>query len=220
MATASQPPQVSPPPLFPPPRSGSNLIPIALLIVGLIVVLSVVAIWGGVRFLERGVKIHVTDRGDDRKQVSIKTPFGGLEVNKNGGVSEASLGLPLYPGATRAPGEDSASVSLAFPGANGLHVVAGKFDTSDSFDKVRGFYQDRLTALAGPLTWEASIDSHRHEDDLENGEMGCFWGVDNDGKTVFKIKQKGEERVVALMSVASGTRIELVRVAKSSGEAN
>jgi len=220
MATASQPPQLSPSSVSRPPRASSNLVPIALLIVALIVLLSVIAIWGGVRFLEHGVKIHVADRGENSKEVSIKTPFGGLEVNKNAGVSEASLGLPLYPGATRAQDEDSASVSLDFAGANGLHIVAGKFDTSDSLDKVRGFYQNRLSALAGPLTWEARIDSHRHDDDLDSSEAGSFWGVDDDGKTVFKIKRKGEERVVALKSQDGGTRIELVRIAKSSDEAN
>ncbi|HEY6292406.1 MAG TPA: hypothetical protein VI455_12725 [Terriglobia bacterium] len=220
MATASQPPQLSQPPLSPPPRSGSNIVAIALLTVGLIVLLSVVAIWGGVRFLERGVRVHVNDLGADRKEVSIKTPFGGIEVNKNGGVSEASLGLPFYPAAKRAQDEDSASVSLAFPGKNGLQIVVGKFDSPDSLDKVRDFYQDRLTAQEGPFTRKAKIESNTDAHDLDSGEMGNFWGLGEDGKTIFRMKRKGEERVVALKSESDGTRIELVRIGKSSGEAN
>ena len=218
MATVPHPPQ---PPLPPaPPRSASNIVAIVLLSVGLIVLLSVVAIWAGVRFLERGIKVHVSDGDESKKEVSISTPFGGLQVHKNGGVDEASLGLPIYPGARQVKGEDSASVSLAFGSSNRLRIIAGKFETPDSLAAVRDFYRNHLTAQDGSFIDKGNIDSGHDDFDLESGEMGNFVGFDNDGKTVFKIKQKGEVRVVALKSDSGGTRVELVRVGKGSGEAN
>lgn len=216
MATTPQPPQAyqtpAPPP---PPRPRSNTVGIILLILGMIVLLSGLAIWGGIRFLTHSLKVHVNDEGGNRKEVSIKTPFGSIEANKNGGVSEAALSLPIYPGARQAKDEDSASVSLGFPGSNSFRIVAGKFDTPDSFDKVRDFYQKQLTEQDGTFRKTDHINS---DTNLDGGEMGNFIGVDNEGKTVFKIKLKDDMRVVALRERDGGTRIELVRVRKGGGE--
>ena len=221
MPTIPQPPTPPQPPLPPsPPRRASNIVAIVLLSVGLIILLSVVAIWAGVRFIERGVKVHVSDSGDNKKEVSIKTPFGGLEVNKSGSITEASLGLPIYPGARQLKDDDSATVDLSLGGSNRLRVVAGKFESSDPLDKVRDFYQCRLTAQDCSFTERAKIDSGHGDFDLDTGETGNFVGTDDEGKTVFKIKRKGEVRVVALKSDSNGTRVELVRVGKGSGEAN
>lgn len=218
MATIPQPPQPPIPPA--PPRSASNVVAIVLLSVGLVVLLSVVAIWAGVRFLERSVKVHVADAGGDKKEVSISTPFGGLEVNKNGGVTETSLGLPIYPGAKPVKDQDSATVSLAIGGSNKFRIVAGKFETPDSLSKVRDFYQGRLTAQDGPFTKRSKVDSGHDDFDLDSGEMGNFVGFDDEGKTVFKIKRKGQIQVAAITSDSDGTRVELVRVGKGRDEAN
>jgi hypothetical protein len=215
MGMVPQPTQSPLPPA--PPRSSSNVLAIALLVLGLIILLSGIALWGGLRFLTRAVKVHVSD-GADRKEVSIKTPFGGIEVNKGAEVTAANLGLPIYPGAKPLTDDGSASVSLGLPGENSLHIVAAKFETSDSFAKVRDFYQNRLTATVGPFTKKGKIDSDH--DELDKGEMGNFFGVDSDGKTVFKIKRQDDERVAALKDEWGSTRIELVRVRKNSGEAN
>jgi len=218
MATTPQsPPSFQSPPPPPPPRS--NTLGIILLILGMIVLLSGLAVWGGIHFLARSFRVQVHDHGSDRKQVSIKTPFGSIEANKNGSVSEAALTLPIYPGARQAKDEDSASVSLGFPGSHALRIVAGKFDTGDSFEKVRDFYQDRLSAQHGPFTRTNRIDSNT---ELDSGEMGNFEGVDDHGKTIFKMKLKDDLRVVALQANGEGgTRIELVRVSKGGGgEAN
>lgn len=218
MATTPQPPQAFSPPAPPsPPPSRSNTLGIILLILGMIVLLSGLAIWGGIRFLTHGLKVQVNDQGGDRKQVSIKTPFGSIEANKNGAVTETALSLPIYPGAHQARDEDSASVSLGFPGSHALRIAAGKFDTADSFDKVRDFYQNRLTAEDGPFTKTDHVNS---DTNLDGGDMGNFVGVDNDGKTVFKVKLKDDLRVVALKERDGGTRIELVRVSKGGGEPN
>jgi hypothetical protein len=215
---ASPAPLTQPPP--PPPRKGSNILAIALLSLGLIVVLCVVAIWAGVRLIQRGVKVHVSDAGGEKKEVSISTPFGGLQVNKNGSISEASLGLPIYPGAKPVKDDDSATMSLAFGGSNKFRIAAGKFETADSLSKVHDFYQARLTAQDGQFQESSNIDSGHDNLDLDNVDSGNFTGVDHEGKTVFKIKRKGDIRIVALKSDLAGTRVELVRVGKGSEEAN
>jgi hypothetical protein len=215
--TTPQPPQAPQPPLQPSaPPQGSNMLPIVLLALGLIILLSGIAIWGGLHFLAHGVKVRV-NQGVDGKEVTIKTPFGGVEVNKNAEVNETSLGLPIYPEAKPVKDDHSATVSLGLPGKTRLRIVAGKFETDDSLEKVRDFYQNRLTAQDGPFTKAARIDSGH---DLDGKDTGNFMGVDEDGRMVFKLKQKGDERVVALERESDRTRIELVRVSKSTEEPN
>src|SRR6266567_1121688 len=73
MGSAPQPPI---PPAAPvPPRSGSNVLAIVLLSLALIVVVSALAVWIGLRFLTHNVQVHVNQDGGARQEVSIKTLF-------------------------------------------------------------------------------------------------------------------------------------------------
>jgi hypothetical protein len=184
MSTLPQHPQPPAPPV--PARRSSNILAIVLLLLALIVVVSGIVIWGGLRYLARGVQVHVNE-AKSGKQVSVQTPIGSFQVNKD--VNEAQLGLPIYPGATRLKDEDSAAINMNFGGDEGVHVVVAKFETRDDLDKVRSFYQDRV-----------------------GGDVTKFTEKDNEGKTVFEMKRKNQERIVALKSTGGGTRIELVRV--------
>lgn len=184
MSTTPHPPQPPTPPA--PARPSSNIVAIVLLLLALIVVVSGLVVWGGLRYLARGVQVHVSE-AKNGKQVSIQTPVGSLEVKKE--VNEAQLGLPVYPGATRVKDEDSAAISMDFGGEQGVHLVVAKFESTDDLDKVRSFYQDQV-----------------------GGEVTKITEKDREGKTVFEIKHKGQERIIALKSIGAGTRIELVRV--------
>ena len=189
-------PQAPQPPVPPqPPRTGSHLLAIALLALGLIICVSVMTIWVGLRIISRGVSVNVDERGSGAKQVSIKTPVGSLEVAKE--VNEARLGLPIYPGATQVKDDSSATVNLAFGQEASLQVLAAKFQTSDELATVRDFYKQRL-----------------------GSEVTKFVERSPEGKTVFEIKKSGQEKIVALQSQASGTRIELVRVTHGPRESN
>jgi hypothetical protein len=181
MSTIPHPPQ--------PPaqaRPSSNIVAIVLLVLALVVVVSGIVVWGGLRYLARGVQVHVNE-AKSGKQVSIQTPVGSFEVKKD--VNEAQLGLPIYPGATRLKDEDSATINMNFGGEQGVHVVVAKFETTDDLDKVRSFYQDRV-----------------------GGDVTKFTEKDSEGKTVFEIKGKNQERIITLKSTGGGTRIELVHV--------
>ena len=184
MSTIPHPPQPPAPPA--PARPSSNIVAIVLLLLALIVVISGIVVWGGLRYLSRGVQVHVNE-AKDGKQVSVQTPIGSFEVKKD--VNEAQLGLPIYPGATRLKDEDSATINMSFGGEQGVHVVVAKFETTDDLDKVRSFYQDRV-----------------------GGDVTKFTEKDGEGKTVFEIKRKNQERIITLKSTGGETRIELVRV--------
>jgi len=192
MDTYPQPPSPPTPPQ--PPGARSNFVVIALLLLAVIVVVGCMGIWVGLRFLSSAVHVNVEHDGG-KKEVSIKTPLGSLEVNPD--LDEASLGLPIYPGATRQKDHDSATVSIDIANQAKVRVIAGKFETPDPLDKVQTFYHDRL-----------------------GDQVTKFKQRDETGKTVFEIKHDKQEKVVALKTSGDRTVIELVRVSQGSAEAN
>ena len=193
MSTSPLPPRPPAPPQ--PPGSRGNYVVIALLILALIVVMGGLAVWGGLHFLASAVHVQVENQGGGKKEVSVKTPFGSVEVNKD--INEASLGLPIYPGATRIKEHGSATVNLDIADEAKLHVLAGRFETPDSLDKVVAFYHDRL-----------------------GDQVTNFKDRNEEGKTVFEIKHDKQDKVVALKSSGDKTVIELVRVAEGQSDAN
>lgn len=199
MATGPQPPVPPQPPLPPSPpqapRSSSTIVAIALLFLALIVVVAGMAVWVGLRFMTNAVHVQVDQAGNGKKEVSIKTPLGSLEVNRD--LNEASLGLPIYPGATHVPDHESATVNIDIADEAKVRIVAGKFETPDSLEKVRTFYHDRL-----------------------GDQVTRYKDKDEEGKTVFEIKRDKQEKVVALKSQGDKTLIELVRVNQGKEEGN
>ena len=192
MATGPVPPRPPAPPA--PPQSRSNFVVIALLLLLLIVLIGGIGVVAGLRFLSHAVNINVQGEGA-KKEVSIQTPLGSLEVNKD--INEASLGLPIYPGATRLKDDDSATVNIDIADQTKVRVLAGKFETPDSLDKVETFYHNRLDA-----------------------QVTKFTERDPQGKTVFEIKHDKQTKVVTLHKDGDNTRIELVRVSEGQSEAN
>jgi len=177
-----------------PPRTGSHVVAIALLTLALIVLVCSLAVWMGVRFLSRSVKVQVEDSGGGNKAIAIKTPVGSLDVG--GEVDEGRLGLPVYPGATRMK-KEGAKVDIDLPGEESVRVLAAVFETPDELEKVKEFYKERL-----------------------GSEVTKFTERNHEGKTVFEIKRHGQERIVALHQVGGHTRIALARVTHGQDETN
>ncbi len=76
-------------------------------------------------------------------------------------------------------------------------MVAAKFQTADSLEKVRDFYKQRLSS-----------------------EVTKFTEKNQDGSTVFEIKRQGQEKIVAIHGAGPMTQIELVRVIHGPAETN
>jgi len=193
MATSPQPPRAPVPPL--PPRTGSNVVPIVLLILALIIVVSGLAVWTGLRYLSQSFRVQVQESGAGKKEVSIKTPIGSLEVHPE--ASDATLGLPVYPGAKPIKEDKGATVDFDFGKEATLRIVVGKFETPDPLEKVKDFYRERL-----------------------GDQVTKFTEKSPEGKTVFEMKSSQMEKVVALKSFGDGTRIELVRISHGHEEGN
>lgn len=192
MSFTPQPPR---PPLPPaPPRAPSRVLPIVLLSLALIVALSVLAVWVGLRVLSHAVRVRVDDGGGGKEEVSIKTPVGSFEAAK--GVDEAHLGLPIYPGAKQVK-DDGATLNFNFGGDTSMRLVVGKFETPDPIEKVTVFYRNRL-----------------------GNQVTKFTAKDSEGKTVLEIKHPDQEKIVALKNEGSGTHLELVHVVHSRAQAN
>ena len=110
MSTSSELPRPPAPPQ--PPRPGSRIVPIALLVLALIILVCGMAVWTGLKFLSHNVRLQVAENGAGKKEVSINTPIGSIDVRHD--IREGSLNLPLYPGANRVPDKDSASDTSRF----------------------------------------------------------------------------------------------------------
>ena len=193
MSTSPQPPRPPNPPQ--PPGRGAPIVTILLLVVALIVLACGIAVWMGVHVISHAVHVQVQEAGNGKKEVSIKTPIGSLEVHRD--VNEASLGLPIYPGASRRNDDNSATVNLNFGDKARVRILAGKFETPDALEKVRAFYHDRL-----------------------GDQVTRYKEKDEEGKTVFELKHDKQTRVVALKTAGDKTTIELVRVTEGQTEGN
>jgi len=131
-----------PPPLYRQPAvapvqpapQGSSAVKIILIVVGVIVglgLLSSMAFMFGVWRLSRAV--HVSRSGD----LVVATPNGTVSSGDGSAVSEADLGVPFYPGATRREG------GMQINSASGSMVTV-VFSTPDPVGKVVEFYKEKL----------------------------------------------------------------------------
>ena len=106
-----------------------------------------------------GCRVHVDKgaNGEDKK-VQVDTPFGGVHVNTNQ-LTASDLGLPVYPGAELANGDDekhkSADVHLGF-GEWQLRVRAVSYSTGDSRDQVSAFYKKALGRYGDVITCQGN----------------------------------------------------------------
>ncbi|HEY5162855.1 MAG TPA: hypothetical protein VII81_07550, partial [Terriglobales bacterium] len=119
-----------------------------------------------------GCSIHEQKSADNKdKKVEIKTPFGDLKVNTEVDVKET--GLPVYPGARQAARDQndskSANVNISV-GSFGLKVVAVKFESDDSPDKVLAFYRDKVKAYGGKYLECHGLDINVNAGDSDEKE--------------------------------------------------
>ena len=112
---------------------------ILIVIVGVIAMLGVV----GVFFVRQ---IHVKETGTgDRKSMNFETPLGNMSLNARKDLDPSTIGIPIYPGATKSDDRGGAELQLDAGDFHKEFDAAGAlFYTDDSVEKVREYYQEKF----------------------------------------------------------------------------
>lgn len=164
--------------------------------------------------------------GDQAKKVDIATPFGSIHVNAHD-VDPKQTGIAVYPGSTQVQkehGDDSANVNIE-SSMFGLRVVAVKFRTSDSPEKVLGYYKDQLKSYGVVLECKGHYNSGTTErvghDSREltcgHDREGVNLNVDSDG-TELKVGTTDRQHIVSVKPYAGGSEFALVYVQTRGGK--
>ena len=97
--------------------------------------------------------INVDDKDKKNQKVDIQTPFANLKVNTDE-KSRPTTAFRFIPARTCAPTEDgdnhAANVNIGAMGF-GLKVVAAEYETDDSPEKVKAFYEDKMKTFGEVL---------------------------------------------------------------------
>jgi len=127
-----------------------------------------------------------------KKEIEVKSPWGSFDAAAS--TSPGKLGLPLYPGAKllkEDAGKNTGSLhfDLSIGGKPDVQFMVGKFQTPDSLEKVRDFYEKGLGKAVIKFTEKTE-----------------------DGALLFEMKHKKGGKFVKLKRANGGTEIDLVRV--------
>lgn len=169
------------------------------------------------------INVKKDEAGQDKK-VDINTPVGGLHVSKNADVRDT--GLSVYPGAHLKQNEDngegkSANVNISTDWF-GLKVVAIEYESSDSPDKVIGYYKNELKKYGDVLECRTnSFHSNihpRHGKD-QDGTKPVTCDEDHGGNVVeLKVGTEDNQHLVAVKPDGKGSSFALVYVKTRSDE--
>ncbi len=170
-----------------------------------------------------GCSVHEEKSADNQeKKVEIKTPFGDLKVNNQADVKDT--GLPVYPGARQVPGNEhdsnSANVNISV-GDFGLRVVAVKFESDDSPDKVLAFYRGQVKEYGQGGKYlechglDIQVNSGFKGDDDDNArELTCGKHEGHGDSVELKAGTPNRQHIVSVKPKGSGSEFALVYVNK------
>ncbi len=162
--------------------------------------------------------VNVDDKDKKNGKVDIRTPIANLKVDSS--EKAADNGIPVYPGAHLRPAENgdnhSANISLGAAGF-GLKVIAAEYESNDSPEKVKSFYQDKMKKFGDVLVCNGhnggsdvhlSMDT-KHNDD-EDKKLSCS-DASGSGWEI-KAGTSDNEHLVSIEPNGSGTRFGTVLV--------
>jgi len=159
--------------------------------------------------------ISVDDKDKKNEKVDIHTPLADLKVNTNEKAATDN-GIPVYPGAHLRPAENgdnhAANVDIGAMGF-GLKVVAAEYETEDSPEKVKKFYQDKMKTFGDVLVCEGhsgGSDVHLNRKGDEDTKLSCK-GTHGEGWEI-KAGTSENEHMVSIEPHGSGTRFGTVLV--------
>lgn len=168
-----------------------------------------------------GCSVTTHDKENGKKDdVDIRTPFGSLSV-REGQTDIKETGLAQYPGAqVRKDSDDdehNANVNIS-SSLFGLKVVALKFESNDSPDKVLAFYRKDMGKYGKVVdcTGGFSLNFHRHDKDDEvtcgNSDAG------HEYKEELKVGTENNQRIIAIKPSGNGSIFSLVYVRAWEGK--
>ena len=115
------------------------LLSILIIVAGVVIMLGV----AGVMLVRQ---IHVKETGvGDHKTVSVDTPFGSAHVQPRKDLDPSSIGVPIYPGATRT--DDHWGAEFQFDSGDfhkEFDVAGALYYSNDDVDKVRQYYEQKF----------------------------------------------------------------------------
>jgi hypothetical protein len=160
-----------------------------------------------------GCSIQVSDKERDKQKVDIQTPIANLKVDTS--TQATDNGIPTYPGATpRAADKNGdnhrANVNIGGFGF-GVKVIAAEYETPDSPEKVKAFYEDKLKQFGSVLVCQGhssdnDISAHSDSDDKLTCKdaHGSGWEL--------KVGTQHNQHLVAIEPHDSGTRFGTVLI--------
>lgn len=168
-----------------------------------------------------------TSKNGSSDGVKMSTPFGGLQmkVRTNQDAAESGTGLPIYPGATLVPkgsGKDdneSADINLSF-GSMRLRVEVLSYETGDSSDQVRGFYQKELgrfgTVIACVGEHAVGVPNRTTEgltcDKDSNDKIKVSASGTDTSSVELKAGSPQHQHAVSIEKNGTGTKFALIRI--------
>jgi hypothetical protein len=168
-----------------------------------------------------GCSISVDDKDKKNGNVDIKTPFANLKVDSD--EKSVDNGIPVYPGAHLRPAEKdgdnhSANINIGAMGF-GLKVIAAEYETNDSPEKVKAFYDDKMKSFGTTLVCKGhnggGSDVHVYGKDNIDKKLSCD-DTSGDGWEI-KAGTSDNERLVSIEPNGSGTRFGTVLVQTKGG---
>ncbi|HZU31343.1 MAG TPA: hypothetical protein VFB79_09520 [Candidatus Angelobacter sp.] len=161
-----------------------------------------------------GCSISTHDNGNGKKDdVDIRTPFGSLSVHENN-LNVKDTGLALYPGARvkKDDGEKNSNANVNISTSLfKFKVVAMKFESDDSADKVLAFYRKELGKYGKVIDCTGGFNMNFHHRD-KDAEVTCndHSGSDHEYKEELKVGTENNQHIVAVKPDGSGSDFTLV----------
>ena len=171
------------------------------------------------------VHVHKNEYGED-KDVSIHTPFGGMQVHK-GTDGVVDTGLPVYPGAvpeTKKRTGDDKSVDLALGfGPFQMRVQVASYTSADPQEKVEAFYRKALASYGNVLLCRGNAavgNPDRTEQGLtcSDKDHGQGMNLGDDGELQLKAGSERKQHIVGFKKESEpGTHFALIALALPPG---
>jgi hypothetical protein len=159
------------------------------------------------------------DKTGQDKDVDIRTPLGSISVHK-GESDPKATGLSLYPGAQpkKEMGDHDSGANVNISSSFfGVKVVALKYQSSDSPDKVLGFYRKEMAKYGKVLDCTGGFNMSFHQHRNGDSEVTCdvHSGSGHEYNEELKVGTENNQRIVAVRPSGSGSEFALVYVRAS-----